>query len=91
MRLIINGTPGPVILHNGYRIPQAFGGSSFDPAFLWPERTVPRTEKPVRFDFALCHVGIHGDCRGRRDPAVCPACPLDAVCRLPRPRPLRRG
>lgn len=52
MRLIINGTPGPVILHNGYRIPQAFGGSSFDPAFLWPERTVPRTEKPVRFDFA---------------------------------------
>ena len=49
MRLIINGTPGPVILHNGYRIPQAFGGSIFDPAFLWPERTVPRTEKPVRF------------------------------------------
>ena len=49
MRLIINGTPGPVILHNGYRIPQAFGGSSFAPAFQWPERTVPRTEKPVRF------------------------------------------
>lgn len=46
---------------------------------------------PVRFDFALCHVGIHGDCRGRRDPAICPACPLDAVCRLPRPRTLRRG
>jgi uncharacterized protein (TIGR02757 family) len=41
---------------------------------------------PTRFDFALCHLGIHGDCRGRRDAAVCPHCPLDAVCRLPRPR-----
>ncbi|HYC76557.1 MAG TPA: TIGR02757 family protein [Planctomycetota bacterium] len=44
---------------------------------------------PVRFDFALCHLGIHGDCRGRRDDKVCPACPLDAVCRLPRARPRR--
>jgi uncharacterized protein (TIGR02757 family) len=44
---------------------------------------------PTRFDFALCHLGIHGDCRGRRDEAVCPRCPLDAVCRLPRPR--KRG
>jgi uncharacterized protein (TIGR02757 family) len=43
-------------------------------------------QDPVRFDFALCHVGIHGDCRRRRDPEICPACPLDAHCRLPRPR-----
>ncbi len=46
---------------------------------------------PVRFDFALCHAGIHGDCRRRRDPVICPECPLDGVCRLPRPRSLRRG
>jgi uncharacterized protein (TIGR02757 family) len=38
---------------------------------------------PVRYDFALCHLGIHGDCRGRRDPMICPTCPIDALCRLP--------
>jgi uncharacterized protein (TIGR02757 family) len=36
---------------------------------------------PVRYDFALSHLGISGDCLGRREPAVCPRCPLDAVCR----------
>jgi uncharacterized protein (TIGR02757 family) len=41
---------------------------------------------PVRYDFALCHLGIHGDCRRRRDPMICPACPIDALCRLPRRR-----
>jgi uncharacterized protein (TIGR02757 family) len=41
---------------------------------------------PVRYDFALCHLGIHGDCRKRRDPAICPACPIDSLCRLPRAR-----
>lgn len=38
-------------------------------------------DDPVRFDFALAHLGISGACRGARDPAVCPACPLDPVCR----------
>ena len=51
MRLIINGTPGPVILHNGYRIPQVFGGTSAGDGFQWPERTTPRTERPVRFSW----------------------------------------
>jgi uncharacterized protein (TIGR02757 family) len=41
---------------------------------------------PVRYDFALCHLGIHGDCRKKRDPLICPSCPIDALCRLPRPR-----
>jgi uncharacterized protein (TIGR02757 family) len=35
---------------------------------------------PVRFDFALAHLGISGACLGHRDPVVCPTCPLDAVC-----------
>ena len=38
-------------------------------------------DDPVRFDFALAHLGISGGCRGRRDPEVCPSCPLDPVCR----------
>ena len=43
-------------------------------------------DDPVRYDFALCHLGIHGDCRKRRDPAICPECPIDSLCRLPRAR-----
>lgn len=37
-------------------------------------------EDPVRFDFALAHLGISGACRGFRDPAVCPGCALDPIC-----------
>ena len=36
---------------------------------------------PVKFDFALCHKRMSGDCRDRRDPVVCPPCGLRAVCR----------
>jgi uncharacterized protein (TIGR02757 family) len=35
---------------------------------------------PVRYDFALAHLGISGGCRGRRDAAICPTCALDPVC-----------
>ena len=35
---------------------------------------------PVRFDFALAHLGISGGCTGGWDAAVCPACPLFDVC-----------
>jgi hypothetical protein len=35
---------------------------------------------PVRFDFALAHLGISGRCRGRYDAPVCRACPLFGVC-----------
>lgn len=38
---------------------------------------------PVRFDFALAHLGISGACRGRRDETVCPGCPLHDVCTAP--------
>jgi uncharacterized protein (TIGR02757 family) len=48
---------------------------------------------PVRFDFALCHLGMSGACPARRDPARCAACPLAAACgrvqgALPRARAL---
>jgi uncharacterized protein (TIGR02757 family) len=36
---------------------------------------------PVRFDFALCHLGMSGACPPRRDPACCEACELNAECR----------
>ncbi len=35
---------------------------------------------PVRFDFALSHLGISGACRGARYPDPCRLCPLDPVC-----------
>ena len=52
-------------------------------------------EDPVRFDFALCHLGMSGACPPGRDPAKCAACPLRLHCRArarspgggsPRPR-----
>jgi uncharacterized protein (TIGR02757 family) len=50
-------------------------------------------DDPVRFDFALCHLGMSGTCPARRRPDPCPACPLVSVCRgasraaAGRPRP----
>jgi uncharacterized protein (TIGR02757 family) len=38
-------------------------------------------DDPVRFDFALCHLGMSGACPARRDPARCAVCPLAAACR----------
>lgn len=36
---------------------------------------------PVRFDFALCHMGMLRACPSRRDPIRCDGCPVRAVCR----------
>lgn len=36
---------------------------------------------PVKYDFALCHTRMAGDCRDRRDAVVCGPCRLRAVCR----------
>lgn len=36
---------------------------------------------PVKYDFALCHKRMSGDCRDRRDAVVCAPCGLRAVCR----------
>jgi uncharacterized protein (TIGR02757 family) len=37
---------------------------------------------PLRYDFALCHLGIAGDCPRRRDLVKCAGCPIRAICRL---------
>jgi len=36
---------------------------------------------PVRYDFALCHMGVSRDCPSRRDPAKCRPCVLRPVCK----------
>ena len=37
---------------------------------------------PVRYDFALCHLGIAGDCPRKRNVEKCARCPIVAICRL---------
>jgi uncharacterized protein (TIGR02757 family) len=36
---------------------------------------------PVKYDFALCHTRMSGECRDRRVTAVCAPCGLRTVCR----------
>ena len=36
---------------------------------------------PVKYDFALCHKRMSGDCLDRRDAVVCAPCGLRSVCR----------
>ncbi len=38
-------------------------------------------EDPVKYDFALCHKRMSGECRDRRDPVICDPCGLRSVCR----------
>ena len=38
-------------------------------------------EDPVKYDFALCHKRMSGDCRDRHHPVVCGPCGLRAICR----------
>lgn len=40
---------------------------------------------PLRFDFALSHLGILGDCPGKYQEPSCAACPLAALCGRPAP------
>jgi len=37
---------------------------------------------PVRFDFALSHLGISGECASRRDARRCAHCSLKPICRF---------
>ena len=37
-------------------------------------------DDPVKYDFALCHTRMSGDCRDRPDPVVCGPCGLKPVC-----------
>ena len=38
---------------------------------------------PLRYDFALAHLGISGRCPTYRVPDICSSCRLNAVCQLP--------
>jgi len=42
------------------------------------------SEDPLRYDFALCHLGIAGDCPRKRDVRRCAHCPIVEICRLGR-------
>lgn len=39
-------------------------------------------QDPLRYDFALAHLGISGACPTRRVPAICRDCPIEAICTL---------
>jgi uncharacterized protein (TIGR02757 family) len=41
---------------------------------------------PVRYDFAICHLGVSRECPSRRDPTRCASCALRDVCRHWKPR-----
>lgn len=38
---------------------------------------------PIKYDFALAHLGISGACKGHRGATVCDECPLKTLCTLP--------
>ena len=40
-------------------------------------------DDPVRFDFALAHLGISGGCKGQKGLAVCQGCAVHSFCRAP--------
>jgi uncharacterized protein (TIGR02757 family) len=40
------------------------------------------SDDPLRYDFALCHLGIAGDCPRKRNLLKCARCPILAICRL---------
>jgi uncharacterized protein (TIGR02757 family) len=46
---------------------------------------------PVKYDFALCHKRMSGQCLNRRDARVCAPCGLRPVCRHWRGRRVERG
>ena len=39
-------------------------------------------DDPVRYDFALSHLGISGACASRKDARRCAGCPLKPICRF---------
>jgi uncharacterized protein (TIGR02757 family) len=39
-------------------------------------------DDPVKYDFALCHLGVSRECPSRPDPAKCQRCVLQSVCRV---------
>ena len=48
-------------------------------------------EDPLRFDFALAHLGISDGCSGAFQPTVCGACPLFPGCQVSQRSDARPG
>lgn len=46
---------------------------------------------PVRYDFALAHLGISGSCAGYKVPERCGRCALQPLCSLPARAPAPKG
>lgn len=43
------------------------------------------SEDPLKYDFALCHLGISGSCIHKRSEEHCPQCPIESICALGSP------
>lgn len=43
-------------------------------------------DDPIRYDFALCHLGIAGECTHGKDQTLCRRCLLAPACRACKPR-----
>jgi uncharacterized protein (TIGR02757 family) len=41
-------------------------------------------QDPVRYDFALAHLGISGGCKAKHHAEICGSCPLAPCCRFGR-------
>jgi len=58
---------------------------------LWPIEEITAAlrqfdpEDPVKYDFALCHLGVSRECPSRPDPAKCERCVLQSVCSVWKP------
>jgi uncharacterized protein (TIGR02757 family) len=39
-------------------------------------------DDPIKYDFAICHLGISESCIHERSEEHCPDCPLESICRL---------
>jgi uncharacterized protein (TIGR02757 family) len=39
-------------------------------------------DDPVKYDFALCHLGISGSCPKKKHHVKCEGCPIRGICRL---------
>jgi hypothetical protein len=47
---------------------------------LTPRSAASIPPTPVKYDFALCHKRMSGQCLNRRDVSVCSPCGLKPVC-----------
>jgi uncharacterized protein (TIGR02757 family) len=47
-------------------------------------------EDPIRFDFALAHLGISEGCKGYKVPEICDRCPIQSVCTAGLKAPIRK-